>query len=190
MRKPALCIIVVAAAILSPLECMGSQAAAPQTPSSSAETVPRVRSEDPSITALIRQASRWSASFREFLDVIGRTDGLVYIERGRCPHGGAACMSHIVMLAGPYRMLRIVIDRSRADCDLDLMGSIGHELWHTIEILREPSIRSHAGVYHFYQRDGRRAGSIGAWETRAAIKAGVTVLNELKAAAPQHSCRK
>lgn len=93
-------------------------------------------------------------------------------------------MALTVKLAGPNRMLRIVIDQRRAGCDLDLMASIGHELWHAIEVLREPSLRSYAQVYHFLSREGRhtdRAGSFGAWETPGAIKAGLKVLEELYA---------
>ena len=186
MRK-ALCFVTLATLVLSCSEGISAQSAAPGTASRIDEVrIRRVRSEDPTITALIAQASEWSATFQAFLDMIDRSDGIVYIERGRCRHGGAACMALTVKLAGPNRMLRIVIDQRKARCDLDLMASIGHELWHAIEVLREPSLRSYAHLYHFFSRDGRhteRAGSFGAWETPGAIKAGLTVLEELYAAA-------
>jgi hypothetical protein len=188
MRK-ALCFVPLVTLVLSCSEGISAQSAAPGTTSPTDEVrIRRVRSEDPTITALIAQASEGSATFQAFLDMIDRSDGLVYIERGRCRHGGAACMALTVKLAGPNRMLRIVIDQRRADCDLDLMASIGHELWHAIEVLREPSLRSYAHLYHFFSRDGRhteRAGSFGAWETPAAIKAGFTVLEELYATSPK-----
>ena len=188
MRK-ALCFVTLATLVLSRSEGISAQSAAPGAASPTDEVrIRRVRSEDPTITALIAQASEWSTTFRAFLDMIDRSDGIVYIERGRCRHGGAACMALTVKLAGPNRMLRIVIDQRRADCDLDLMASIGHELWHAIEVLREPSLRSYAQMYHFFSRDGRhtdRAGSFGAWETPSAIKAGFTVLEELYATSPK-----
>jgi hypothetical protein len=188
MRK-ALCFATLATLVLSCSGRISVQSAAPGTASPTDEVrIRRVRSEDPTITALIAQASEWSATFQAFLDMIDRSDGIVYIARGRCRHGGAACMALTVKLAGPNRMLRIVIDQRRADCDLDLMASIGHELWHAIEVLREPSLRSYAHLYNFFSRDGRhtdRAGSFGAWETPAAIKAGFTVLEELYATAPK-----
>ena len=188
MRK-ALCFVTLATLVLSRSEGISAQSAAPGVASPTDEVrIRRVRSEDPTITALIAQASEWSTTFRAFLDMIDRSDGIVYIERGRCRHGGAACMALTVKLAGPNRMLRIVIDQRRADCDLDLMASIGHELWHAIEVLREPSLRSYAHLYHFFSRDGRhtdRAGSFGAWETPSAIKAGFTVLEELYATSPK-----
>ena len=187
--RMALCFVTLATLVLSRLEGISAQSAAPGAASPTDEVrIRRVRSEDPTITALIAQASEWSTTFRAFLDMIDRSDGIVYIERGRCRHGGAACMALTVKLAGPNRMLRIVIDQRRADCDLDLMASIGHELWHAIEVLREPSLRSYAHLYHFFSRDGRhtdRAGSFGAWETPSAIKAGFTVLEELYATSPK-----
>ena len=45
-------------------------------------------------------------------------------------------MAMTVTLAGPYRILRIVVDPRQADCDQALMASICYELWHAIEVLR------------------------------------------------------
>jgi hypothetical protein len=186
--RQALCLVTLMTLVLSFSKGISAQSAAPGTSPTDEVRIRRVRSEDPTITALIAQASEWSATFLAFLDMIDRSDGLVYIERGRCRHGGAACMALTVKLAGPNRMLRIVIDQRRADCDLDLMASIGHELWHAIEVLREPSLRSYAHLYHFFSRAGRhteRAGSFGAWETPGAMKAGFTVREELYATSPK-----
>jgi hypothetical protein len=41
-----------------------------------------------------------------------------------------------VTKAGANRMLRVKVDTRKADWDL--MGSIGHELRHTIEVLNNP----------------------------------------------------
>jgi hypothetical protein len=65
---------------------------------------------------------------------------------------------------------------------------------HTIEILREPSLRSYADVYNFYSRFARRtpgSTSHGAWETPEAIEAGFTVFNEVRTNAPAQAsaCR-
>jgi hypothetical protein len=168
--------VTVATLILSAAEEISAQ-----------NTSIRVRSEDPTITALVAQASEWSPTFRGFLNTIGQSDGIVYVERGRCRHGGPACTYMNVTLAGPNRILRIVIDPRRADCDLKLMSSLGHELWHAIEILREPSLRSYADLYSFYSRFGHHTpgeSSHGAWETHEAIKAGFTVFDEVRASAP------
>jgi hypothetical protein len=93
-----------------------------------------------------------------------------------------------VKIAGPNRILRIVTDQRTAECDLNLMASIGHELWHAIEVLREPSIRSDSAVFFFYLREGlhtnRLEFPLGAWETPAADRAGVDILAELRKTSP------
>jgi hypothetical protein len=50
-----------------------------------------------------------------------------------------------VTKAGPYRLLSVKVDTHRADCDL--MGSIGHELRHTIEVLSDRTVTSSAAMY-------------------------------------------
>jgi hypothetical protein len=115
------------------------------------------------------------------VDTINGTDGIVYVEPGRCRKHVRACMTLRVAVAGPNRILRIVVDpRKRADCDL--MASIGHELWHAVEVLREPSLTSEAALFFFYGRGGRRARD-GAWETQAAVNTGNSVRAELRSRA-------
>jgi hypothetical protein len=149
-----------------------------------AQSVTRVRSADPAIASLIARASELSPTFRGFLDTIDHSDGIVYVQHGRCRHGVANCMPHDLTVAGPNRILHIVIGPRRSECETTLMASIGHELWHAIEVLREPTLRSYAHLYRFYERMAvhhtNRIGSIGAWETHDAIKAGQTVLGELQ----------
>jgi hypothetical protein len=73
------------------------------------------------------------------------------------------------------RVVIVAGDQRQAECDLNQMASIGHELWHAIEVLREPSIRSDSAFFFFYLREGLHANRLeyplGAWETPAADKA-------------------
>jgi hypothetical protein len=62
--------------------------------------------------------------------------------------------------------------------DWDLMGSIGHELRHTLEVIAEPSVRSDAARFFLYERIGRHETSR-VRETQAATDAGATVRSEL-----------
>jgi hypothetical protein len=59
------------------------------------------------------------------------------------------------------------------------LGSIGHKLRHTIEVIAEPGIRDNAAKYFFYEQIGMHSTS-GARETRAAIDAGNTVRSEVR----------
>ena len=132
----------------------------------------RVRSENPSIAAVIRDATGWSTTFRRLIETIEATDGLVYVEEGRCGHSVRACLVLSVQVAGPFRLLRILINsRGRADCEI--MASIGHELQHAIEVLRDPHVTDMRSAYWFFDREGR-TGS-GRFETAAAIHVGLQV---------------
>jgi hypothetical protein len=82
-----------------------------------------------------------------------------------------------MQVAGPNRFIRIVIDRSKSDRDVQVMGSLGHELQHAIEVLSEPAVTSGVTMYNFLRRtaptDGNR------FETTAAVNAGNAVIDEL-----------
>jgi hypothetical protein len=130
--------------------------------------VVRVRSENPSIAALIRDATAWSRTFRGLIETIAATDGLVYVEDGTCGHNVRACLVLSVQVAGPFRLLRVLVNgRGKADCDL--MASIGHELQHAIEVLRDPHVTDTQSLYFLFKRafDSERP-----FETAAAIDAG------------------
>jgi hypothetical protein len=146
--------------------------------------MPRVRSSDSTIVALIARAYTLSATFSRVVDLISATNGIVYVEPGQCRRL-RGCMALRITAAGPQRILFIVVDlRKAADCDL--MASIGHELWHAWEVLSDASLTSDAAMYFFYERartsrqplDGVVSSS-GAWETEGARRAGFDVLAEL-----------
>jgi hypothetical protein len=128
--------------------------------------IPRVRGTDPAVSALVEQAKTSSATFRSLVDVIDRTDGLVYVDNGTCPGRIKACLMHSVTLAGPNRLLRVKIDVRRSDGEL--IALLGHELQHAIEILSNPGLRNNAEVLTFYQQAGIFGGG-NAVETQAAL---------------------
>ena len=135
----------------------------------------RVRSENPSIGAVVRDATMRSVTFRQLVDTIDGTDGLVYIEQGKCGHGVRACLLMSVKIAGPSRMLRVIIGDSRPNCRM--MASIGHELRHAVEVLSDPHIRSDSAIFSSYERLGRATDS-SRFETEAAMHAGLDVDTE------------
>src|SRR5262252_2503807 len=140
----------------------------------------RVRSEDRVLMGLITRASLGSATFARLLTTIESTNGIVYVEVGKCSHGGVrACLQMWMHAAGGNRFLRVRVDRHREDSDLDVMASIGHELQHAIEALSEASIINGRMLYNFFRRyaptDGPR------FETTAAVTIGDAVSDELHA---------
>ena len=66
--------------------------------------VPRVRSNSARIVDAIARGVERSATFRGLVDTIDATDGLVFVEEGRCGHSGIrACLLLSVTIAGPHR---------------------------------------------------------------------------------------
>ena len=75
--------------------------------------------------------------------------------------------------------MRTVVDTERIDSDRQLLGSIGHELQHAIEVLSDRSVTNSTTMYFFYRRyapTGRER-----FETPDATDAGNAVKRELRA---------
>jgi hypothetical protein len=136
----------------------------------------RVRSTNPAIAVAIREATDRSATFRRLVDTIEATNGLVYVEEGLCGHSVRACLLLSIKVAGPVRLLRILVDTRKTD--RELIGSIGHELQHAVEVLSDPSVTDYHKVYSFYQQEGRTGSD--RFETAAAVRAGLDVLAEAR----------
>ena len=108
--------------------------------------------------------------------MIQATDGVVYVEEGRCGFGVLSCLWLSVTVSGPFRVLRVRVDRRRRGADCDLMASIGHELKHAIEVLSEPHVTDMPSMYSFLERQGRNG--LERFETQAAIRVGLQVGKE------------
>jgi hypothetical protein len=138
--------------------------------------VPRVRDTgDPQIAALIAEATARSATFRRLVAVIDDSDGIVYVEQGTCGHGVRACLSHSVVVAGPHRIIRIILSTRRDR--VELLGALGHELQHAVEVLGQPRVRSTSAVLFFYQHEGFLID--GRFETEAALDTEAAVMAEV-----------
>ena len=136
----------------------------------------RVRGVSARVVAMINEAAAQSETFRGLVDRIGTTDGMVYVAEGECGHGVGACLLLTMTAMGPNRVLRILVDHRKVD--RDLMGSIGHELQHAVEVLSHRSVRNYSAMILLFKEMcdgcGRR------FETDAAIRAGVAVRDELR----------
>lgn len=139
---------------------------------------PRVRSSHSHIAALIAMGTEHSHTFRGIVDTIAASDGIVYIEEGRCSGGVRACVKDVVK-SGSNRFLWIRIDLRKDD--VAAIATIAHELRHAIEILSAPAVTTSAAMSAFYRREGN-PGFAGAFETAAAVAAGDAVHAELRRA--------
>jgi hypothetical protein len=169
---------MVAAAMVGMAQLPGVYDLAAQVPGDGGSRKLRVRSEDRVLAGLIARASFESATFRRLLTTIESTNGIVYVEAGRCSHGGVrACLQMWMKAAGGNRFLRVRVDRQREDSDLDVMASIGHELQHAIEGLSDVTVINGTMLYSFFRRyaptDNNR------FETTAAVTIGNAVRDEI-----------
>ena len=174
----------LAALVMTVLACTSAAAASNVAGdvdvSSGAVPLIRVRGATARLDEVISGAVARSATFRGLLDSIVTTDGIVYIVEGQCPQGVRACLLTFVAIAGPYRLLRIVVDPRKSDDDL--MGSIGHELQHAIEVLSNHYIRTSAAATLRLKQICNVCGP--RFETKAAVKAGDTIRAELRNTEP------
>ena len=146
------------------------------TPSHQEPAIPRVRSENPLLSAAIVQGAQRSTTFRRLIEAIDATDGLVYVLEGRCGQGVRACLHMSLELSGKNRLLRILVDPRRAP-GCELIASIGHELQHALEALSNPNVRTSFGLSSFFHQIGPE-GSPRRFETPEAIQVGLAVAKE------------
>jgi hypothetical protein len=138
VRRAALPVALVALTSLSAAAAEAAAASAPLT---------HVRSTDPLIAALIVRAGEESATFRGLLKSLQASDGIVYVERGTCGHGVRACLAMWMLASGSHRFLRVLIYPHHDVTDVEVMGSIGHELQHAVEALTEPAVTDGTKLY-------------------------------------------
>ena len=173
MARNAAGIMAVGAILLSP-----HGASAADDPTVISIPGSHVRSDSTELSRLIDEAKEQSPTFRRLVETIDARDGIVFIQQGACGGGVRACL-YAVSAAAQHRMLWVKVD-TRKRLDRFVMGSIGHELRHAIEVLDEPSVTSSSMMYFLYQRIGYRSTSHSA-ETRAATSAGNEVRGEVNA---------
>lgn len=142
--------------------------------------VSHVRSVDAVITRTLRHGSVASATFRELLDALERSDIVVHIERGQ-PGTGTTGSTRFVTTAGGTRYVRITLDV--ADASGASVALLGHELRHAVEIAEAPWVVDQATCRELYVEIGHRSCRRPGWcfETAAAVAAGRQVLSELSA---------
>jgi hypothetical protein len=167
-------------AVTALVAAAGSAAAVENTPmhasAGTVQPISRVRSDNPVVLRAIREGADRSATFRSLVETVNSSDGIVWVQEGRCGHSVRACLVLSITMAGPNRLLRILVDTRRSDHDL--IGSIGHELRHALEVLGDATVNSDGAIYLLYRRIGETSGD--RFETEAAIHAGNVIRAELR----------
>jgi len=160
------------------LACLGCIVGQPEAVAADEPEILRVRSSDVAITTLIDLAATRSVTFKNLVALIQASNGIVYVEPGACGHGTRACLKMWMGLSGQTRFLRVMVNRQWTASDVDLMGSIGHELQHTVEALSERNTMDGLSLYNFFSRIGLSGDN--RFETVEAINVGNAVRHELR----------
>jgi hypothetical protein len=140
-----------------------------------AQDTTHVRAVDPAIGPLITRGIEHSVTFRQLVAAIDASDSYVYVKEGSCGRSVRACLV-AVTAAHSARFVWVKVDVRRADAEL--IGRIGHELRHALEVIEQPTVRDNDSVFFLYNRIGTHvAGST--IETNAAVAAGHRIRKEL-----------
>jgi hypothetical protein len=130
---------------------------------------------------LVAQAAERSPLIRALIDRIEASDLIVYVRMrqfSRSDLNGRVALLSAMPAGQRYLMIELACARP----DVVTMSTLGHELYHAVEIAQEPSIVDARGLISYYMRAGDRTGDIQGnitFETRGAEQAGVQVRREL-----------
>jgi hypothetical protein len=161
------------------LTMLSAPPAAAQEPQDQSSSAPHVRPVN-GLRSLVDEAARRSLEVRTLLDQLDATDVIVYI-RGR-NFEDPELDGRVGLLAVTSLQRYLVIEISGLENTIVQMATLGHELYHALEIAREPSIVDARTLAAHYRRIGEQQGdAIGrlTFETAAAFEAGRRTRREL-----------
>lgn len=141
----------------------------------------RVRAIDGLLLQGLHDGFRRSATFRQLVLILERSNVIVYVLPGFCEVGRiTGCLLRFVEVAGTDRYLRIVV--SRVLSEERLIAVVGHELQHAREVAAAESVTDSGSMLALFRRTGlRQCRNVLAecYETRAAIEVEDAILKEL-----------
>jgi hypothetical protein len=140
---------------------------------------PHVRG-DRSMQRLVNEAARRSPAIREWIDRLEELDVTVYVRSRTFAQidleGRLAILSNV----GGHRYLVIELACGRAE--VAQMATLGHELFHALEIAQEKWVVNAETLAELYSRIGTKTGDSGGvrtFETEAAAAAGLRARQQL-----------
>jgi hypothetical protein len=140
---------------------------------------PHVRGEG-GMQRLVDDAARRAPAIREWIDRLEELDITVYVRARVFTQLDLDGRIGLLSAAAGHRFLLIELACGRSE--VSQMATLGHELFHALEIAEEPSVVSAATLADLYSRIGRQTGDtrgLRTFETEAAAAAGVRVRRQL-----------
>ena len=112
------------------------------------EDLPRLRSVDPKLAALIGQGAEQSPTFRRLAEGVQQSDLIVHVERHNRFRHGASGSFQLVSTRGGQRYVRIGLSSWLNTRELIVM--LAHELQHANELAAAPHVLDQGGMHEFY----------------------------------------
>ncbi len=147
----------------------------------------RIRFDNSRIDEVFRYAMKHSPSFVDLVATLETLDRLVYVEEGHCGRSEERACLHIVH-APDSRVIVIRIDPRQPIRAVAL--HLAHELYHALEVAREPDVVDAVTLRALYERIGVRScfgGAESCWETRAAVAFEALVARQLVKGKPRQT---
>jgi hypothetical protein len=146
--------------------------------------VSHVRTSNARVSEVFRHAMARSASFRDLVATFEVLDRVVYVEEGTCPPPEPRACLH--MVRSPHAKVLVVQLATRQPINA-VVEQLAHELYHAVEIAREPSVVDAGSMRQLFERIGYRNcmdANATCWETRAAVAFEQLVARQLAERAP------
>ena len=136
-----------------------------------------VRGTSPAINKVIAQGAARSATFKQLIDELNKTDVVVYLETNVALPAGLEGRLMFLTAAGGVRYLHAQVTSGRRF--EEMIAIAGHELQHALEVAAHPRVRDTQGMRSLYQRIGIPTGTHDRYDTAEAQSTGRRVRAEM-----------
>ena len=137
----------------------------------------RVRGATPAINTLIARGARRSATFKQLIDELNKTDVVVYLETNVALPAGLEGRLMFLTAAGGVRYVHAQVTTGlRFE---ELIAVAGHELQHALEVAQHPRVRDGRSMRALYERIGVKTGVPHRYDTAEAQSTGRRVRAEM-----------
>jgi hypothetical protein len=134
---------------------------------------PHVRSENAAVRAIVDEGARRSPVIRDLLDQLEARAVTVYVRMRIFTQ--LELEGRVALLSATPTQRYLVIELACGRSPVAQIAALGHELYHALEIAREPAIVDARSLAAFYARVGLQTGDAAGrrtFETEAAADAG------------------
>jgi hypothetical protein len=136
---------------------------------------------------LVDEAARRSPAIQDWIDRLQELDVTVYVRARTFPQLDLEGRVALLSTVGSHRYL--VIELACGRSELAQMATLGHELFHALEIAEAPAVVNAETLADLYSRIGRKttdSGGLRTFETEAAAAAGLLARRQLLINSTRH----